>query len=234
VFAEKGLNRDNLSIEDLKVQGCGNMFHRFDRFNNSYNPFGDTVLRDIFLKTNNHIKGRYFAQLCSQVVDYLEVCDNNVYIEPRLSIYGQSKNEWLSLAQWFLANRLHRKYVLWMIQLPRVFHIFHARGNVQSFQEYLENIFAPMFAATLDPIAHPEVAELLSCIVGMDSVDDESVEDHLSPGDLTPDAYVSGKNPTYSYYLFYTWANLQSLNVLRKSKGVVNDEKGEREREREK
>jgi len=91
---------------------------------------------------------------------------------------------------------------------------------VKSFEQYLDNIFSPMFAATLDPATHPEITEFLSCVVGMDSVDDESVEDHLSPGDVTPDAYFSSKNPTYSYYLFYSWANLQSLNALRRSRGL--------------
>lgn len=221
VFAQRGLNRENLSVDDLKVQGCcASMFHRFDRFNNSYNPFGDTVLRDLFLKTNNYLKGKYFAQLCNQVVDYLEVCDNNVYIEPRLSIYGETKEEWLRLAQWFHTHKLNRKYVLWMIQLPRVFHIYRKRGTLQTFEEYLSNVFTPMFEATLDPVGNPEIAEFLSCIVGIDSVDDESVEDHLSPGETTPDLYTSSTNPMYSYYLFYTWANLQSLNTLRKSRGL--------------
>jgi AMP deaminase len=37
----------------------------------------------------------------------------------------------------------------------------------------LENLFCPLFEATLHPEQHPEVAELLNNIVGIDSVDDE-------------------------------------------------------------
>ena len=37
----------------------------------------------------------------------------------------------------------------------------------------LENIFSPIFQATLYPDDNPEIAELLTHIVGFDSVDDE-------------------------------------------------------------
>src|SRR5262249_51253816 len=38
-------------------------FHRFDRFNLKYNPIGESRLREVFLKTNNYIQGRYLAEL---------------------------------------------------------------------------------------------------------------------------------------------------------------------------
>lgn len=38
-------------------------FHRFDKFNLKYNPMGSSRLREIFLKTDNYIGGRYFAEL---------------------------------------------------------------------------------------------------------------------------------------------------------------------------
>lgn len=38
-------------------------FHRFDKFNLKYNPIGESRLREIFLKTDNYIKGRYLAEL---------------------------------------------------------------------------------------------------------------------------------------------------------------------------
>ena len=38
-------------------------FHRFDKFNLKYNPIGESRLREIFLKTDNHIQGRYLAEL---------------------------------------------------------------------------------------------------------------------------------------------------------------------------
>lgn len=38
-------------------------FHRFDKFNSKYNPMGASELREIYLKTDNYIKGEYFARL---------------------------------------------------------------------------------------------------------------------------------------------------------------------------
>ena len=38
-------------------------FHRFDKFNLKYNPIGESRLREIFLKTDNYIAGRYLAEL---------------------------------------------------------------------------------------------------------------------------------------------------------------------------
>ncbi len=38
-------------------------FHRFDKFNLKYNPIGESRLREIFLKTDNLIEGRYLAEL---------------------------------------------------------------------------------------------------------------------------------------------------------------------------
>jgi adenosine deaminase len=38
-------------------------FQRFDKFNLKYNPIGESRLREIFLKTDNLIEGRYLAEL---------------------------------------------------------------------------------------------------------------------------------------------------------------------------
>jgi len=38
-------------------------FHRFDRFNDRYNPTGSSRLREIFLKTDNLLKGKYLAEI---------------------------------------------------------------------------------------------------------------------------------------------------------------------------
>ena len=40
-----------------------NTFHRFDKFNAKYNPIGESRLREIFIKTDNYMGGRYFAEL---------------------------------------------------------------------------------------------------------------------------------------------------------------------------
>lgn len=40
-----------------------NTFHRFDKFNAKYNPIGESRLREIFIKTDNYIGGKYFGQV---------------------------------------------------------------------------------------------------------------------------------------------------------------------------
>lgn len=38
-------------------------FQRFDKFNAKYNPVGASELRDLYMKTENHISGEYFATI---------------------------------------------------------------------------------------------------------------------------------------------------------------------------
>lgn len=46
-----------LSLQDR------NTFHRFDKFNAKYNPIGESILREIFIKTDNYIEGKYFGHI---------------------------------------------------------------------------------------------------------------------------------------------------------------------------
>jgi AMP deaminase len=48
-------------------------FHRFDKFNLKYNPIGESRLREIFLKTDNYIQGRYLAELTKGLYPYYEI-----------------------------------------------------------------------------------------------------------------------------------------------------------------
>lgn len=53
----------------FKFKADASMFERFDRFNNKYNPLGQSELREIFLKTDNYIKGRYLAEMTKEVLN---------------------------------------------------------------------------------------------------------------------------------------------------------------------
>ena len=83
----------------MDVAANSSMFHRFDNFNDSYNPFGAADLRTIFMKTSNHIGGRYFGEIIRDVViARIQKQQNRVAIEPRLSIYGRGGlSEWKNL-----------------------------------------------------------------------------------------------------------------------------------------
>ena len=55
-------------------------------------------------------------------------------------------------------------------------------------------------------------------VVGFDSVDDESKpEQHIFNVDSPlPASWTGEDNPPYSYYLYYTYANMTVLNHLRR------------------
>lgn len=52
----------SLIFFDLYLKGR-QTFQRFDKFNAKYNPVGASELRDLYLKTENHINGEYFATI---------------------------------------------------------------------------------------------------------------------------------------------------------------------------
>ncbi|KAK6010639.1 putative AMP deaminase, partial [Ostertagia ostertagi] len=55
-----------------------------------YNPVGESTLREIFIKTDNYVGGKYFAEVLMEVLSDLEDSKYQ-HAEPRLSIYGRSK-----------------------------------------------------------------------------------------------------------------------------------------------
>ena len=63
VFDEMGLTPYDLSIDALGMHTDASTFARFDKFNLKYNPLGKSKLREIFIKTDNAIDGRYFAEI---------------------------------------------------------------------------------------------------------------------------------------------------------------------------
>ncbi|KAI8775035.1 AMP deaminase 2, partial [Biomphalaria glabrata] len=63
VFKSMNLTPYDLSVDMLDVHADRNTFHRFDKFNAKYNPVGESRLREVFMKTDNHINGLYFAKV---------------------------------------------------------------------------------------------------------------------------------------------------------------------------
>ena len=185
VFDEAGLDTDHLTIDAFNVLADNSVYQRFDNFNSKYSPFRMADMRRIFLKTSNHMGGRYFAELLKEVLNRHEnSLGHRSAVELRLSIYGMERHEWLDLAKWVL-NDWKGKYPgpmlsthnRWHIQVPRLWRIFKMKNPTKTFQEMLDNLFIPMFEATIHPDKHPEVAELLKHIVGIDSVDDEGAHE---------------------------------------------------------
>lgn len=213
----------DLSIDTLDMH-AHNTFHRFDRFNLKYNPAGQSQLREIFLKTDNYLNGKYLAEITREVMDELEKHKYSI-VEWRLSIYGRKYDEWNKLALWFYDNKLAHQNVRWLIQVPRLFDNYKEKGILQNFEEMLNNIFEPLFAVTLDPSSNIALSYFLETIVGFDSVDDESRIEygHLTSGSQSlprPSEWNHARNPPYGYWLYYMYANIASLNQLRKARGM--------------
>ncbi len=222
VFDSLKLTAYDLSVDTLDVHADNNTFHRFDRFNLKYNPIGESRLREIFLKTDNKIRGRYLAELTQELFDDLAMSKYQ-YAEYRLSIYGRTPHDFRKLAEWVCDHNLFHENVRWLIQIPRLWHVFKEVNTpgLHSFQDMLHNILAPLFAVTLDPSVDPKLHRFLQSIVAFDCVDDESQPEYkFMQRFSTPDAWVSDKNPPYTYYTFYLQQNLRSLNALRAARGM--------------
>lgn len=105
VFEKAGLDSDHLTIDAFNVLADYSVYQRFDNFNSKYSPFRMAQMRKIFLKMENHIEGRYFAELTKIVLARLEQSKgHNSASEMRLSIYGMARNEWSNLARWMLRD----------------------------------------------------------------------------------------------------------------------------------
>uniref|UniRef100_A0AAQ5Z7Q0 AMP deaminase n=1 Tax=Amphiprion ocellaris TaxID=80972 RepID=A0AAQ5Z7Q0_AMPOC len=221
LFESLHLHPYDLTVDSLDVHAGRQTFQRFDKFNAKYNPVGASELRDLYLKTENHIGGEYFATIIKEVAGDLEEARYQ-YAEPRLSIYGCNTNEWIKLSSWFNKHRVFSPNLKWMIQVPRIYDIFKGRNFVPHFGKMLENIFLPVFQATIDPQSNPELSIFLRHVTGFDSVDDESKHSgHMfSTKSPKPEAWDIVKNPSYTYYIYYMYANIAVLNQLRRQRGM--------------
>lgn len=219
VFESIDLTAYDLSIDTLDMHAHTDSFHRFDKFNLKYNPVGQSRLRDIFLKTDNFIKGRYLAEITREVIADLESSKYQM-MEWRISIYGRNINEWDKLAAWVVDNKLFSPNVRWLIQIPRLYSLYKSMKTVDNFEEVIVNIFKPLFEVTKDPSSHPKLHIFLQRVIGFDSVDDESKpERRFYRKYPTAKEWDTKQNPPYGYWIYYIFANMTSLNAWRKQRG---------------
>jgi AMP deaminase len=170
------------------------------------------------------MNGRYLAEITKELLSDLEESKYQ-HTEWRLSIYGRKRDEWAKLAAWVLDNDLLSPNNQWMIQIPRLYSVYHDSGLIRNFQEMLDNVFLPMVEATLNPEAHPKLAKFLSHISGFDSVDDESKKPIMkdrtfSSRERAPHEWDISDNPSYKYYNYFMQSNLRVLNRLRAALGL--------------
>jgi len=219
VFKSLNLTAYEISINTLDMHAHKDSFQRFDKFNLKYNPIGESRLREIFLKTDNLIQGRYLAELTKELMSDLEASKYQM-AEYRVSIYGRSPKEWDKLARWVINNKLYSHNVRWLVQVPRLYDVYRATDIVESFQDIIRNVFEPLYEVTQDPSTHPELHVFLQRVVGFDSVDDESkAERRIHKKYPSPNLWTSKFNPPYAYWIYYLFANMCSLNHWRKERG---------------
>ncbi|KAF9210079.1 AMP deaminase [Haplosporangium sp. Z 27] len=219
VFQSLNLTAYDLSIDTLDMHAHKDSFHRFDKFNLKYNPVGESRLREIFMKSDNRIKGRYLAELTKEVISGLEQSKYQM-AEYRISIYGRSPSEWDNLANWVVENKLFSNNVRWLIQVPRLYSVYKETKTIENFGHIIENIFRPLFEVTRDPSSHPNLHIFLQRVIGFDSVDDESKAERIIYRKFPyPRFWDSHTSPPYSYYIYYMFANLVSLNKFRQKRG---------------
>ena len=137
-----------------------------------------------------------------------------------MSIYGRALDEWEKLAAWVVDHKLFSHNVRWLVQIPRLFHVYKAEGRIENFEQVVINVFQPLFEVTKRPESHPKLYVFLQRVVGFDSVDDESkTERRLHRKFPTAKEWNTLQNPPYTYWIYYLFANMASLNVFRKQRG---------------
>ncbi|KAF6170403.1 hypothetical protein GIB67_014333 [Kingdonia uniflora] len=224
-------HRDMYGFHDSRGRGRGNVPNNFgirSRTDNYQPTMGIGA-------TRYGQQPQYGTQGKSDVdgfIDWLNVVDKmltfkkytgqRAMAEYRISIYGRKQSEWDQLASWIVNNDLYSENVVWLIQLPRLYNIYKEMGIVTSFQNILDNIFLPLFEVTVDPDSHPQLHVFLKQVVGLDLVDDESKPERRPTKHMpTPAQWTNIFNPAFSYYVYYCYANLYTLNKLRESKGMT-------------
>ncbi|KAI5190207.1 AMP deaminase [Nematocida minor] len=229
-----GINKtvDTLCLDSLGTHSNLETFHRFDRFNSKYNPYGTPILREVFLKHDNYIGGKYLAELTQELIEEIEEKEY-LKCEWGISLYGKKENELEVLSRWVDKHSIENESVRWYIQVPRLYGVFKGYGNVSNYAEFLSNIFSALIESSLRPkvemlskdkkIAHSteDIIDAFLCnVVGFDSVDDESAKDkknHFEKGHPLKWAHMD--NPPYSYYMYYMYYYTAVVNRIRVSRG---------------
>ena len=81
--------------------------------------------------------------------------------------------------------------------------VYYANSIIKNFQEFLTNLFQPLFEATIDPSSHPNLFRFMHHLTGFDCVDDETKpEKPVFTTDMPhPNEWNMKDNPPYVYYL---------------------------------
>lgn len=90
---------------------------------------------------------------------------------------------------------------------------------METFEQIVRNLFQPLFEATRDPSSHPKLHFFLQRVIGFDSVDESKAKRRLFRKFPVPRVWDTKQNPPYSYWIYYLFANMMSLNHWRRRRG---------------
>lgn len=217
VFKQLNKTSDSLCLDSLDTHSNIDTFHRFDRFNFKYNPYGLPLLREIFLKHDNYIGGRYLAEITKELIEEVEEKEY-LKCEWGVSVYGKKRNELLVLSEWCRRYSIQSSSIRWYLQIPRLYSVFREFGNIESFAEFLSNIFSPLVESSVSD-ARDSVSVFLESVVGIDSVDDEGLKDRRTKLEKeSPELWTRKENPPYHYYIYHMYYNISVINRIRASR----------------
>lgn len=212
LLSELHISPDFLTVDDLNVQANTTV----GVAGGQYTPEGRDELLTLLLKTDNQMKGRYFAELTKLTFENLKR-DRFTFNENRLPIYGASEEEWALVSTWFDTHGMSSSHNQWMVQIPRIYGYLRKKGKVSSFAEYIENIFKPLWSVSLHPNKDPRLFHFVNHISGFDCIEDEHRLDMpLSLATAPPHEWTVEEDPPYNYYMYHIWANIYTLNEFRK------------------
>ncbi|KAG0712050.1 AMP deaminase 2 [Chionoecetes opilio] len=178
VFASMNLTAYDLSVDMLDVHADRNTFHRY---------FTHIVVT-VTPSTGSDVRpgGEQVPECRAAVV-----------------VYGKSNDEWDKLARWAVQHNVHSENVRWLVQVPRLYDIYKSNNIMDNFSVLLDNLFRPLFEASINPSSHPELHAFLQYLIGFDSVDDESKPETsvLDKDTAPPQLWAGTENPPYAYYL---------------------------------
>lgn len=121
---------------------------------------------------------------------------------------------------WVVDNKLFSTNVRWLIQIPRLYNVYRGSGQIANYAEVIANLFEPLYEVTRDPSVDPKLHIFLRNVVGFDSVDDESKpEKRIWRKYPLPKQWDFDANPPYTYWAYFLYANMVSLNHWRKERG---------------
>eukprot|EP00906_Rhabdomonas_costata_P008327 RCo011867 len=212
-----------LTVESIGLQPDTNeRFDRFDIFSKKTTRGGPTSvdLLTLFLKRDGvFIKGRYYGELCRQLLVRDQRKRPFEATEYKVPIFGMNPKEFTELAMWVKTHGLSSPSNRWAIQIPRI-EAIRQIYKCKDLQEQLNNIFLPLWEASLQPWEHPELSEFLNNTVVFNVISDESTHGKVLPENRPPKKWAWAVNPPDIYFNYYIYANVFSLNQYRREHGM--------------